>query len=237
MQHFPRPKKPDYFDREIYSPGIQYIQSYPTATEFRPLWSRVKKCAEDLRKEFQSLCAYSVIFCDDGHVDHFISQQECCRSNHKELIYSWENYRYASPIVNQNKSRKPSTLILDPLDVRDGWFEVDLPSTLLVATTQLPVELIEKARYTLKELHLNDGKIFDRRRSLFNRFVKGDFALGYVACICPIMERAIRNRLHSIAFDPTIASCLRFEQGVATMGELEQYASHIHEQVMLQFYQ
>src|SRR5215212_7912892 len=126
MIHFTPSQEPPQFDRRVRQVGLVYLQKYPQKKDkFRPYWRR---CADELKVSFHSLCAYSVIRVDKGDVDHFVSQSESCILDSKDQIYEWGNYRYADPPVNQTKNAVKSEHILDPFEVQDGWFEMELPS-------------------------------------------------------------------------------------------------------------
>ncbi|MDE0103529.1 MAG: hypothetical protein OXN89_14225 [Bryobacterales bacterium] len=89
-------------------------------------------------------------------VDHFLP-----KSKHPSLAYEWSNYRLARPKLNNNKA--DSEAVLDPFQVRDGWFVLDCPSCLIrpgnnaVGTTRLDVVS------TIRILKLNSNELADER--------------------------------------------------------------------------
>jgi len=58
--------------------------------------------------------------------------------------------------------------ILDPFEVEDGWFEIQLPDLQLVITDSVPQAQRERAKYTLKRLRLtNDTNLIGQRMAYY----------------------------------------------------------------------
>ena len=56
-----------------------------------------------------------------GSVDHFRSWD-----NYPELAYEWSNLRFAAEWMNKSKQTADDA-VLDPYEVKAGWFEITLP--------------------------------------------------------------------------------------------------------------
>jgi hypothetical protein len=98
-----------------------------------------------------------------GTVDHFLSI-----SNHPDKAYLWENYRFASDDMNRKK-RTLDDQVLDPYEIGEGWFELDLQSLRMVATDKVPPHILQKAAFTLKRLGLEDDEDVIREREGWKR--------------------------------------------------------------------
>ena len=112
----------------------------------------------------------------DGTVDHYRS----CK-NHRAHAYEWTNYRYASGSINSSKGTHDAA-ILDPFQVRDDWFEVDLLTMQLLPTGSIPAAEQVRADFTLKQLKLRNGtKVKRQRRVWYDQFKVGTFGVGPAA--------------------------------------------------------
>lgn len=125
--------EPNGFQVKCRQKGRQWLVDRPKATRrknSRPkdLWSPFKLVLVDA---FRNLCAYSAMYEPVGTVDHFVPVDA-----DENLAYEWRNYRFASAWINSSKQKTVS--VLDPLFVRDGWFEILLPSLQLRTTDVIP---------------------------------------------------------------------------------------------------
>jgi hypothetical protein len=119
----------------------------------------------------------------DGTVDHF--------NPDRSLAYEWNNYRYASGLMNCCKSK--STRILDPFAVQEGWFRVLIPSLqLIVLKDRIPAELYELAEETVRRLHLKDDeRIIRWRKAWYDMYLEGKINLPGLRQVAPLIAAAI----------------------------------------------
>lgn len=124
---------------------------------------------------------------DAGCVDHFRSQ-----STHRDLVYEWSNLRFSSSLMNSIKRDRE---VLDPYEVKEGWFEVLLPSLVLVARyDRIPEELHQQVKTTLATLRLKDDERLVRlRREWYAMFRAGDLSLEGLAAFAPLIAAAVRR--------------------------------------------
>jgi hypothetical protein len=214
-----RVPEPPSFDEDVRRPGSRWLDEHPNPKQLHPYWS---KYLPDLRDGFQSLCGYSAMRVEDGTVDHYRS----CK-NHPELAYEWDNYRFASERMNKVKGTQDEQ-ILDPFEVEDSWFELLLPSFMLVTTPRVPEEHRRRAEHTLKRLGLRDGEpIIRRRKEWYDQFRTGKVALAGLRCWAPLLARAIERRLEQInpnAFDGEQTAFQRFIDSELTLSGLRREA-------------
>lgn len=120
-----RTHPPPNFEDEVKKPGMRFLRTFlinntkPQTKDWKnkDYWKCVR---EALRKDFHQKCGYlSMREHGEGEVDHFISKSEA-----REKAYEWTNYRFANAEVS--KKKLTAETILDPFDVEDGWFRVDL---------------------------------------------------------------------------------------------------------------
>ncbi len=187
MKRFTPQPAPDHFDEQVRRPGRQWLETHPQG---RPpdYWQRARGALADA---FEGLCAYSVIHLfETGTVDHFVSIDEA-----RDRAYDWSNYRYCAGWVNASKGNIPSALLMDPFEVQDDWFEIQLPSLQLRVTDACPQPLRERAEFTIRRLRLRDGERAIRgRQNLMELHLSGELPLESLEAFCPLLARALRSR-------------------------------------------
>lgn len=184
--------EPAGFDAQCRKKGEQWLKDHPKASRKpnqRPkdYWSQFRP---DLADAFRKLCAYSAMYEPVGTVDHFLPVDA-----DETLSYEWSNYRYASAWINSSKNKAVS--ILDPLDVRSGWFEVLLPSLQLVLVPgRVPTGSQALAEKTIERLHLRDDeRILRQRRSWYQMYQEGKLPLDGLRELAPLIAAAVEKQL------------------------------------------
>ena len=180
--------EPADFDVKCRQKGLDWLQKNPQGTRKakRPknYWSPFRPALAD---RFSNLCAYGAMHEPVGTVDHFqpVNADET-------LAYEWHNYRYASGWINSSKNR--CAAVLDPFDVKPGWFEVLLPSLQLVARKDLiPEALHPLADETLKRLHLCDAERTVRpRRQWPKLYEQGHLDWAGLQELAPLIAKAVQ---------------------------------------------
>jgi hypothetical protein len=125
-------------------------------------------------------------FMRGGTVDHYLSFR-----SRPDLAYEWGNYRYASGPLNASKQNADAT-VLDPYEVRDGWFEILLPSLQMRVTDVVPAALRAKAEFTLQRLKLRDGeRIIRWRQSWYRMYREGKLTLDGLREVAPLIAAAV----------------------------------------------
>lgn len=181
-----RVPEPPGFDAEVRVKGRAWLTEHANAPEPRPFWIRFLPL---LREGFGGRCGYAAMYVPDGTVDHFRSQRD-----HRALLYEWSNLRFASSLMNASKKARE---VLDPYEVGVGWFEVLLPSLVLVARfDRIPEERHAIVRATLAALPLvHDERIVRQRREWYAMFRSGELALDGLRRVAPLIAEAV-DRWH-----------------------------------------
>lgn len=183
MIHFDSVPEPPDFDREVRQKGEDWLSKNPDKKRPRDLWSPFRKHLAD---GFQNLCGYSAMFEPIGTVDHYIS----CHQD-RTKAYDWANYRFASAWINSSK--RADDQILDPFEVGDEWFEVELLTFSLVPQIEkIPSSEIAKVKQTQQKLN-NEG-IVRQRREWYRTYADGEISLEGLEKKAPLVARAIRKR-------------------------------------------
>src|ERR1700678_1509026 len=139
--------EPSTFDARVRQPGLRAIEEIvgrPAARrgrkrkarakrredikpgEFPPYW---REMTEELLSAYNRVCAYACLYVERvtgaATVDHWMP-----KSTTWNRVYEWENYRLACAIMNTWKS--DGSGVLDPFEVTDGLFALDLVSLTAV---------------------------------------------------------------------------------------------------------
>ena len=141
MIHVEPVEEPANFEEMVSIPGNNWLAGNPNGNDFPDHWQH---CFPYLAEAFNHLCGYSAMHVPESGavVDHYLS-----KSNYRHLTYEWSNYRYASFRINSRKHTRDDQ-ILDPFEVEDGWFEVQLGSWQLMMTPIIPQNRREReSRY------------------------------------------------------------------------------------------
>lgn len=182
--------EPGDFDTKVRQRGRKFLASKPnpSSREFDPhsYWQSAKN---DMHSAYQGLCAYTCWYMPSSYsIDHFLP-----KSQRPALAYEWNNYRLSSPRVNNHKA--DSMNIIDPFNVRAGWFVLDFPSCLVKAGENLPDLLTQQINETIRVLQLNDDDEFVQHRcDMMVDFAEGRVELGFVSKQCPFLASEIMRQ-------------------------------------------
>jgi len=192
MMRFVRQKEPNAFDDRCRKRGEKWLEEHPGYDRPNDYWSEFEP---DLRNAFGGLCAYCVMFVMKAQTDHFIPVAVLKRKKQDKLAYEWKNFRYGEGVLNGRKSKQ---VILDPFQVRDEWFEIQLPSLQLLLTSTLPVNKKRVADLTMEKLGLRDDEVVIRyRRKWFELYQERKLTLEGLKEVAPLIARAVEADLNN----------------------------------------
>lgn len=173
---------PGHFEVEVRRPGMRWLETRAVGRPPR-YWQAVR---EDLEQAFNERCAYSALrIAGLGTVDHFDAA--------RELLYEWGNYRYSAGWINSSKQYVPSTRLLDPCEIEDGWFELVLPSLDVRVGRRCPEELRGRAEYTIARLQLSGERLKRLREKHLQLYQSGHMSLPMLDEWDPLLARALRG--------------------------------------------
>jgi hypothetical protein len=184
--------KPEYptFDSQVRKQGAAFLADCPrpTSEQFKKknFWNRA---AKELHAAYSGVCAYTAMYLpEQGSVDHFVP-----KSVNPSLAYEWSNFRLASGRVNNSKGNQ--TNILDPFKVDDSWFEIDIPSCLLKAGTNVAADVRTHINTTINSLRLNaDDYYVQERCNILIEYAKGEISLGFLKRRYPFLAKEIERQ-------------------------------------------
>lgn len=183
------PEYPD-FDAEVRIPGTAFLSECPnpTSEQFRKknFWNRA---ARELHAAYSGICAYTAMYLpEQGSVDHFRP-----KSTFPLLAYEWSNFRLASGRVNNSKGNQAD--IIDPFEVENDWFYLDIPACLLKPNPNLAKAMRAKINGTINSLRLNqDDNYVQERCNILIDFARGDISENFLNRRYPFLSKEVTRQ-------------------------------------------
>lgn len=184
----PQPEPPS-FDQDVRQKGIAHLQRkaialhepLPTGTELAAYW---RDCLDDLYSAYQGTCAYLGVFFErtvgGATVDHFVA-----KSKRPVLAYEWSNFRLACHTMNSRKHDYED--VLDPFEVEDGWFQLELVTGRIYAAPELPEDVRSRVTATIERLGLDDAGNRETRARHFRRYREAPYPAEYLKEYSPFV--------------------------------------------------
>lgn len=184
--------QPEYpnFNAEVRVPGAAFLATCqtPTSDQFKRknFWSRA---ARELHAAYSGICAYTAMYLpEQGSVDHFLP-----KANHPQLAYEWNNFRLASGRVNSSKGNGLN--ILDPFEVQDDWFYMDIPACLLRPNPDLDKPIRNQISGTINSLRLNqDDNYVQERCNILMDYARADVSMGFLERRYPFLAKEVTRQ-------------------------------------------
>jgi hypothetical protein len=156
------------------------------AKEFPPYWT---EALNDLMEAYDWTCAYS---CFRIHpvtgrrsVDHFAA-----KSRQWEKVYEWSNYRLASSLLNARKNDFGD--VLDPFEIVDGWFQLELVGFQVLPDPTLKHAIRERVQRTIDRLGLNDFRRARERDA--ENYWSGEISWRVLSEESPFVAKELRRQ-------------------------------------------
>lgn len=177
--------EPEDFDVKVRAPGRIAI-----AEGMDPLPPYWRQALMQLHQAYGGICAYLCIRIPRGvgarSTDHFVA-----KSTDPGLVYEWSNYRLACSLMNSRKGI--FTGILDPFEIEDGWFVLELSGLQVLPNPVLREDLRLTVQNTIDQLDLNDPECLAARAEVFDDYlVHRNFSS--LEKRCPFVAAEIRRQ-------------------------------------------
>lgn len=205
----PAPEPPD-FDARVRQPGLRAIAELvgerpprqagrrcrPVAAsrdaippdKFPPFW---RQCLDELLTRYGRVCAYLALYISRGtgarSVDHFVA-----KSTRWDLVYEWRNYRLACDLLNSRKGAVAD--VLDPFEIEDDWFGLELVAFQVLPRVGLPADVAERVGHTILRLGLNDPECCNARTEYADDYWHGHVTFDYLSRHAPFVARELRRQ-------------------------------------------
>lgn len=158
------------------------------ANKFPPYWREIKK---ELYDAYDGICAYSCLRINPvtgaGSVDHMVP-----KSLRWNLVYEWSNYRLVCSLLN---SRKLNFMdVLDPFQVDETWFCLELVGFQVLPGKNLNKECLEKVKSTIERLKLNDSLFKNTRLEHANMYWHEYVSFEFLKRESPFVARELSRQ-------------------------------------------
>ena len=149
------------------------------------------KAIKDLLEAYGRICAYVCCYIEPvtgmPTVDHMIA-----KSHRWDQVYEWRNYRLACSLMNSRKSNVAH--VLDPFDVGNGWFELELVGYQLKPAGQLDPRTRDRVAKTIDQLKLNDEDCRELREHYASAYLTGEIRLSFLERRAPFIAIELRRQ-------------------------------------------
>jgi hypothetical protein len=184
--------------KSVKAPGRKPTRTYLRpedipADKFPAYWTEVRKgddksALDDMMDAYGQFCAYLALRIERATgsptVDHYVPKERDCR-----LVYEWSNYRLSAGCVNGAKGTKN---VVDPFQVKPGWFELDLDTFLVRRGGAAPVAEHARIDETLTVLNLR--QCVRQRGDFITRYRAGQIDLANVETYAPFIASELRRQ-------------------------------------------
>lgn len=149
------------------------------------------KALPELRALYSDRCAYTALHIEhgtgDATVDHFIPI-----SVDRRLAYEWSNYRLACGHVN---TYKRVAIPLDPFEIEDEWFELELVAYQVVPGAHTTNPLRARIKATIDTiLELNKQRFITQRSEYAAAYLARHITLEHLEHKAPFVARELRRQ-------------------------------------------
>ena len=156
--------------------------------KFPPYWREV---LDDLMRSYHRICAYLCLYIPQGtgapSVDHAVA-----KSRRWDQIYEWSNYRLACSLMNARKGAAAS--VLDPFEIEEGWFALELVAFQVVPGSGLPDGVAGAVADTIERLRLNDHECCEARAEYAKNYCNRKISFDYLTRHAPFVARELRRQ-------------------------------------------
>ena len=203
-------QEPSTFDAKVRQPGLRAIAELVGETPPRVAGRRFVQVAtsrgeispdalpdywrnalDDLLEGYNRVCSYLCLYIPRGtgapSVDHMVA-----KSTRWNQVYEWTNYRLACSLMNARKGAVAS--VLDPFDIEDDWFVLELVEFQVVPGEALPPDVETAVEATIERLRLNDLECCKARLEFAENYRSREIQLGYLTRHATFVARELRRQ-------------------------------------------
>ncbi|MCY1059720.1 hypothetical protein [Nannocystis sp. SCPEA4] len=149
-----------------------------------------REAIDDLLRAYHRICAYTGLYIypvtGAASVDHLVA-----KSSEWFHVYEWYNYRLACARVNSGKGVKSP---LDPFEIEDGWFELELVGYQVLPGAGTHGQLRAAILATIEALHLNDADYRDARATYAEEYLQQHISGDFLRRHAPFVARELQRQ-------------------------------------------
>ena len=140
---------------------------------------------------YDRICSYLCLYIPRGtgapSVDHMAP-----KSTRWDRVYEWRNYRLACALMNSRKG--DIARVLDPFEIGDGWFALELVEFQVVPNGGLPTEVAATVEDTIDRLRLNGPVCCEARLEYAEDYWRRRITVDYLTRHSPFVARELRRQ-------------------------------------------
>ena len=199
--------EPAQFNDKVRQPGLALIARLAAqagsedAIEPNQLKDYWREALDDLLVGYNHICAYLSVYISratgEASVDHMVPKSKAL-----DLVYEWSNYRLA---CRQMNSRKGVAEVLDPFEVGEGWFALELVAFQVLPGRGLSAGVRARVVDTIETLGLSDSDCRKLRAKYAHDYWEGRIELSYLRDHAPFVAKELerQGRLANFAGAPS----------------------------------
>jgi len=152
-----------------------------------PYW---QDCLDELYDAYGGICAYYCFRIERAtllQVDHFVA-----KTGNAGQAYEWTSYRLACGYANICKNEYPD--VLDPAQIEDGWFQLDLATLGVDADDSLPADQRKAVETTIVRLKLREGRALEVRQRAMEHFRRRRVNFAFLEMDHPFLARELARQ-------------------------------------------
>lgn len=188
-------EEPPAFDTEVRQPGrravaelVERFGGEIPADAFPPYWRRI---LPELLDGYNRICFYLCLRISGGTgaatVDHMVA-----KSVSRDLVCEWHNYRLACLLMNTRKGTDSD--VLDPFEVENGWFVLELVEFQVGPGDGLTVDTKRAVEGTIERLRLNDPICCYARAEYAHYYWDRQIKFDYLMRCAPFVGAELRRQ-------------------------------------------
>ncbi len=158
------------------------------ASKFPPYW---REALGDLLERYDRICSYLCLYIPHGtgapSVDHMIA-----KSIRWDQVYEWRNYRLACSLMNARRGAIAG--VLDPFDIEDGWFALELVEFQVVPGRGPSADVAMVVEGTIERLRLNDAECCKARAEYAEDYWDRQIRFGYLTRHAPFVAGELHRQ-------------------------------------------
>jgi hypothetical protein len=174
----PGPRRKKIADREEDIP----------ADAFPPFW---RDALGDMLCLYKRRCAYLALYIEHATgsptVDHVAP-----RSRAWDKVYEWSNFRLCAALINAKKQDLMG--VLDPFEIKDGWFALELVGFQVTAGPSAPEHRVTDIEKTIKDLGLNRRDCCKAREAYVENYENQLIVLEFLERRAPFVASELRRQ-------------------------------------------
>lgn len=182
--------EPPGFDALVRQKGLKALAD-KKAGLIKKLPDHWRACLDDLWEAYGGVCAYASIYIDPvtggSSVEHFAP-----KSDVEDLAYEWKNYRLVCRLMNSRKWTFRD--VLDPCEIGNGWFVLNLITMGIAPADDLPPAEREAVRDTIDRLKLDDSRCRQARANYYNQYLAGDLTFRNLQRFSPFVAFEVERQ-------------------------------------------